>query len=52
MDVRKVVRALIGCPQRARRLVPFPTIARETGHTHSSRNATAIELVATCSALH
>ena len=42
-DVRKVVRALICCPERARRLVPFSI--RETGQSHSDRDAAVIQVV-------
>ena len=35
-DVRKTVSGLIGCPQRARMVVPHPTIPREKEQAHSS----------------
>ena len=44
-DVRKPVRALIGCSKRARRVVHRHPIARETSKSQSSCNATVIELV-------
>ena len=43
VDVRKVVRALISCSKRTRRVVPPK--ARETAKSHSSRNATVLELI-------